>query len=159
MITAEEFAEVSQQHRRSLLSAAFRMLRNADDAEDAVQEGLALAWRRRDTFEGRSTLRSWVHSIVLNTCRDVIRRRAVRGYGCHVCVLDVILPEPSKSAELSILDNELRELVKLGVGLSPKEQWLVRETLEGRDLPNKPEIRLIRFRAVRKLRKYFKEAA
>ena len=51
--------QVVQLHRRELLVHCYRMLGGLKDAEDAVQETLLKAWRRLDTFEGRSSVRAW----------------------------------------------------------------------------------------------------
>ena len=61
-----------------LLAVAFRlafaMLRHRDDAEDAVQEAAAQAWRKRNTFRPGAELRPWFLAIVANECRMAIRR-------------------------------------------------------------------------------------
>src|ERR1051325_11610652 len=61
-----------------LLPLAFRlayaMLRHRDDAEDAVQEAAAQAWRKRRTFRAGAELRPWFLAIVSNECRMAIRR-------------------------------------------------------------------------------------
>jgi RNA polymerase sigma-70 factor (ECF subfamily) len=62
-----------------LLPMAFRlatgMLRNRDDAEDAVQEAALKAWRKRSTFRTGAQPRPWFLAIVANECRMVRRRR------------------------------------------------------------------------------------
>jgi RNA polymerase sigma-70 factor, ECF subfamily len=63
-----------------LLPIAFRlatgMLRNRDDAEDAVQEAALKAWRKRSTFHLGAEPRPWFLAIVANECR-MARRRPV----------------------------------------------------------------------------------
>ena len=54
------------------------MLGSLHDAEDALQDALLRAWRGLDGFEGRSSLRSWLHRIATNTCLDVVKRRPRR---------------------------------------------------------------------------------
>jgi len=58
-----------------LYRIAFRLLRNHEDAEDALQEGLWKAFRRLPSFEGRSTLSTWITRIVINSALMTLRRR------------------------------------------------------------------------------------
>ncbi len=59
-------------------SVALRTLNSAEDAEDAVQEALVAAFRRAATFRGRSSVRTWLHRIVVNACIDRMRHEQVR---------------------------------------------------------------------------------
>src|ERR1700678_3256237 len=72
------FAELVQAHRRPLQAHCYRMLGSLQDAEDAVQETLLLAWRSLSSFQGRSSLRSWLYSIATNVCLRAIERRPSR---------------------------------------------------------------------------------
>jgi RNA polymerase sigma-70 factor (ECF subfamily) len=54
---------------------AMRWLRNREDAEDAVQEALLLAFEHIDEFHGRAQLSTWVTAIVINSVRMQLRRR------------------------------------------------------------------------------------
>lgn len=62
-----------------LLPIAFRlayaMLRQRDDAEDAVQEAAGQAWRKRQSFRPGAELRPWFLAIVANECRMSRRRK------------------------------------------------------------------------------------
>lgn len=70
-----EFSELAERHRRELHVHCYRMLGSFEDAEDAVQETFLRAWRRRETFEGRSTLRAWLYKIATNTCLDLLEKK------------------------------------------------------------------------------------
>jgi RNA polymerase sigma-70 factor (ECF subfamily) len=60
-----------ERHRAELLRHCQRMLGSGFEAEDAVQETLLRAWRGVGGFEGRSSLRSWLHRIATNVCLDM----------------------------------------------------------------------------------------
>ena len=56
--------------------AAFLVLRQREEAEDAVQEAFVRAWDRIDQFDARRSFRPWLLKIVTNEARD---RRRTRG--------------------------------------------------------------------------------
>jgi RNA polymerase sigma-70 factor (ECF subfamily) len=67
--------ELFSRYRGRLYNTAFRVLRNPEDAEDALQEGLLSAFRKLDTFEGRSQFSTWLTRIVFNAAAMQMRRR------------------------------------------------------------------------------------
>jgi RNA polymerase sigma-70 factor, ECF subfamily len=64
--------------RRELHAHCYGMLGSAHDADDALQDGLLRAWKGLASFEGRSSLRSWLYSVVTHACLDAARRRGRR---------------------------------------------------------------------------------
>jgi RNA polymerase sigma-70 factor (ECF subfamily) len=71
--SAAELERTLESHRRELTGYCYRMLGAASEAEDAVQETMVRAWRAIETFEGRSSLRSWLYRIANNVCLDMHR--------------------------------------------------------------------------------------
>ena len=62
--------------RPRLLALAMRVLGDADEAEDAVQDAMIKVWRHLDRFEGRAAFTTWLHRIAVNAALDRRRRRS-----------------------------------------------------------------------------------
>jgi RNA polymerase sigma-70 factor (ECF subfamily) len=69
------FTALTERYRRELRAYCYRMLGSFDDSEDLVQDTLLKAWRNRESFEGRSSLRSWLYRIATNGCLDFLASR------------------------------------------------------------------------------------
>jgi RNA polymerase sigma-70 factor (ECF subfamily) len=74
----DAFAELFRAHADRLWSVAYRLLHDAEDAADAVQEAMLSAHRRAAGFRGESTVRTWLHRITVNAALDRLRRKAAR---------------------------------------------------------------------------------
>ena len=66
--------DLVRSHRRELQAYCYRMLGSFEEAEDHVQEVFLRAWRSRDGFAGRSSVRTWLYRIATNACLDTLRR-------------------------------------------------------------------------------------
>src|ERR1051325_7914678 len=72
------FERLADSYRGELHAHCYRMLGSVHDAEDALQETHLRAWRGLKSFEGRSSLRSWLYTIATNTSLNAIARRPKR---------------------------------------------------------------------------------
>jgi RNA polymerase sigma-70 factor (ECF subfamily) len=71
--------ELYRQHRRRALSIARRILQDADEAEDVVQEVFARLHSQNVRFDGKAAYTTWLHRILVNSSINSLRARRRRG--------------------------------------------------------------------------------
>ena len=72
---AAAFAELCRAYAKKILRAAYRITKNQEDAEDAVQDSLLKAFLHMEHFEGRSSFSTWLTRIAINSALMILRRR------------------------------------------------------------------------------------
>ena len=70
------FAELYTRYHRRLHRFCLRRVHNPDDADEAVQEAFARAWRALPRFAGERRFYPWLTVIAANVCTDLLRRRS-----------------------------------------------------------------------------------
>jgi RNA polymerase sigma factor (sigma-70 family) len=108
--------ELVGRHQAWIYNLALRMVYRPEDAEDATQEILIKLFTRLSTFDGRSSLRTWLYRIAINHLLDMKRGRAeARGitfaqYGRNLDDMpDAELPDPQAApADAQLLIAEAR---------------------------------------------------
>ena len=76
-LTADEaFAALTRAHVDGAFRLAWAILGATADAEDAVQDAFALAWRKRSSLREPGNFDAWFGKILVNVCRERLRARA-----------------------------------------------------------------------------------
>jgi len=72
------FAELYTLYSRRLYKTILAITKNSEDAEDVLQETFLRAYLAINTFEGRSTVYSWLTRIAINSSLMLLRKRRAR---------------------------------------------------------------------------------
>ena len=72
------FQELMRRYQRLIWRVCYRFMGNSNDAEDLTQEVFFKVYRNLTSFEGRSTFKTWVYRIAINTAQNELRARARR---------------------------------------------------------------------------------
>jgi RNA polymerase sigma factor (sigma-70 family) len=115
----KELEEMFAASRKEFLAIANSVLRNRDDAEDAVQDAFFSAFQHLRSFEGRCALRSWLIRIVMNAALMAQRKRkpmAVRSLSdigtSHDEDWTQNIPDLQPNAEAIHADHEILDFVE-----------------------------------------------
>ena len=72
---AEAFQKLISPYTTQLLNHAYRILKNREDAEDALQEAYLKIYKSLNAFEGHSSFKTWAYKILTNVCLDMLRKQ------------------------------------------------------------------------------------
>lgn len=67
------FSELVKRHQKGLLRLSMRFVKDLDIAQDVVQESFIKTFEKLNSFEGRSSFKSWLYQITVNTARNKLR--------------------------------------------------------------------------------------
>ena len=121
------FAALYQRLSSSLYGLAYRMMNDAKEAEDVLQEGFTYIWRKAGSYDPtRSTPFAWAVMIVRNKAIDRLRVRQ-RGERLRERVEQSVGPERDESSAEEPALRERSVIVRSALEQIPREQ---REALE-----------------------------
>ena len=116
---AVAFEIVADTYRPILLSLAYRMVRNSDDAKDVVQETLVKAFKAIKDFQPDRPLKPWLCRICTNCCIDAVRQK--RKDGESLDAHEYALADPSQDLEEKAISAMRQRLVIEAVGRLPEK--------------------------------------
>lgn len=130
------FRELFRRYQQVVWRACYGMMRNSRDAEDLTQEVFFKAYRNLTKFEGRSSFKTWIYRIAINTCQNEIRRRSRRAQEAETAVEDMAEYLPSNSSlEATILARQQRDLLQQAMASLRPEEY---EVLYLKDVEERP---------------------
>ena len=136
------FKELFRRHEKMVWRACYSFVRNAEDAEDLMQEVFFKVYRNLHQFEGRSSFKTWLYRIAMNVSQNEIRRRSRRPQESSTPVEDfsesLSMGKTPEAQVLTMLQNEqLRQAI---ASLRPGAA----EALKLKDLEQRPYVEIAR---------------
>lgn len=129
---APAFEALMRRYNRRLYRVARAMLRDAAEAEDAVQEAYLCAFRAAGSFRGDSAVATWLTRIVSNECLSRLRKSGRREVIARIVPSglpegggDATAPEPVSSKDsgpdAELMRSELRDLLERKIDELPQD--------------------------------------
>ena len=117
-LSDKELERLVTEYGDGLLRVCLLYLKDYASAEDAVQETFLRAYKRYSTFEGRSSEKTWLTTIAVNICKNMLRspwHRRNMGEDAlgKLKSEDPALPDPTVSRAVMNLPEEQRTAVIL----------------------------------------------
>ena len=118
ILSEQELEQMIAQYGDGLLRVCLLYLKDFALAEDAVQETFLRAYRSFGSFEGRSSLKTWLTAIAINVCRSMLRspwrsRTVGEDALAYLQTADPELPDPTVSRAVMRLPRDQRAAVIL----------------------------------------------
>lgn len=129
------FEQLIELHERRVVTLAWRLLGNQEDARDAAQEVFLRLYKHLGKYDPARDFAGWLYRIVINVCRDAQRKRRADHCSLEAELAAGTMPEPASAhdTEAAALLAEEQALLLLALAtLTEKERAaLVLRDLEG----------------------------
>lgn len=135
----DAFVELSKRHYRRILQTTYRITRNRQDAEDALQESLLQAFSHLNNFQEKCSFSTWLTRIAINAALMILRK----GRGGEISIDSTDDPSgryeqwevkaPTEDPESRYIRREREELLRDAIlrlpplGREVVELWRARE--------------------------------
>jgi RNA polymerase sigma-70 factor, ECF subfamily len=113
----KSFSELVQRHQRGLLRLTMRFTREQALAEDVVQDSFIKAYQKIHLFEGRSSFKSWLFQIAMNTAKNRFRERQMN----QVQIEDLRMGVDA-GAETDLLKMDVKKRIRSEIDKLPEKQ-------------------------------------
>lgn len=128
------FNSLVEKYKEKAFALVFNMTGNYEDTKEILQEAFVRTYVNIKDFKGTSNFYTWFYRILVNLCRDFLRKRSVRQrvlaeplkFQCDEedrAIVDAVdsKPNPAEAA----LNKEIRNMVDAAINLLPEKQRMV----------------------------------
>jgi RNA polymerase sigma-70 factor (ECF subfamily) len=113
---AQAFTSLLEAYERPVFNLCYRMLGNAQDAEDAAQETFLRAYQSMRRYDNSRPFSTWLLSIAAHYCIDQIRKRRVQIVSVEELPVPD-LPDVSPGMESNLSRKEEQQRIKAVIGV------------------------------------------
>ena len=151
---ADAFSKLIDSQMQSLYKTAYAIVKNNDDAADAISETVLICWEKLQTLKKNQYFKTWITRILINECYKILKNNSN-----IVRFEDMVVEESTEDVHnlefeeaLDTLDDKYRVIVVLyySQGFSTKEIARILKIPEG-------TVRTRLSRAREQLKKYYEE--
>jgi RNA polymerase sigma-70 factor (ECF subfamily) len=141
------FEQVIEHCQRKVISTAWRMLGNQEDARDAAQEVFLRAYKYLGSFNAEQDFSGWLYRITVNVCNDIARKRGrfdqFKSFESERDLGNLETLASGENIEAAAIQSEQQEIIAQALStLSKKERAaIVLRDLEG--LPTEEVARIL----------------
>ena len=111
-----DFERLGEENSDFVYNVAYRMMGNAEDAEDVAQDAFISAYRAFDRFRGESRVTTWLYRITVNAALMRLRKTKLARSLTHTGIDDVEIEDWSQAPDRAARNSELRDKLKEGLG-------------------------------------------
>ncbi|MFK8138638.1 MAG: RNA polymerase sigma factor [Bdellovibrionales bacterium] len=111
------YSELVTRHQQALYRVIFRYVKDQDSTEDVVQEAFVKAYQKIHQFESRSSFKSWLFRIAINTAKNKLRANKKE----HLKIEDVQISRNAE-AESALLKEAVKVKIKEEIEKLPMKQ-------------------------------------
>jgi RNA polymerase sigma-70 factor (ECF subfamily) len=112
------FSALVRLHEERAIRLAHSLLGNWEDARDAAQEAFVKAYQGLPRFKGEARFGTWLHRIIVNGCKDFLRKKTVRRFLAPAEEIPAREPGPLQG----LLNQELGETIRRALEALPFQQ-------------------------------------
>ena len=121
----QALSALCERHAPRVERIALHVLRDPEDARDAAQESLVKLVQRIGQFRGQSQFSTWLHRLVVNTCKDVAQARWAAARRTEPLVEDTRVARDGDPAREAAAAETRRELGACLADLPPAQATVV----------------------------------
>ena len=120
-------------YRESMYQIAYAILKNNEDAADAMQDTILICWEKIDTLRNARYFKTWMTRILINRCNRLYNQRS-RTADLNEGTLTTALPDPASQVEWQEMMQQLTDNQRIVVELYYAQQFKIHEIADILDI-------------------------